>query len=169
MDVQIFIKPLRKPIYLAILIVLTLFFFSLFLIVQIYFTPEYKAQPKLIFLVLKPKDYFLLIIFAFLVAFNFVLSIYNLKFKNNLDKTKSLIQNLPAIFSSLFAGTIATTLCVTCLVSLLSFLGTGAAFGLTIFSLKYKTWLVYGNFIFLGILTFYNLKKLKKNEKECNC
>ncbi|BCX15755.1 MAG: hypothetical protein KatS3mg097_647 [Candidatus Parcubacteria bacterium] len=164
----------KRPVYLISWIFLTFIFVTFFIIVQIYFTPDYRANPELIFLVLKPKDYFLLTTFAFLIALNFVLSVYTFRLTNKIfDSSKSLIQNIPAVFSSLFTGIIATAFCTSCLVSVLSFLGTSTAFGLTLFSLKYKSWIILGNFIFLILLTFYNLKNISKivnkNEKECNC
>jgi len=170
MNVQILLKVFQKPKYLISLIVLTIFLLAFFILIQIYFTPEYKTQPQLIFLVLKPKDWFLLILFVFLVALNFVLSFHNWSLTNKFfDTGKSLIQNISAIFSSLFTSIAATTFCTSCLVSVLSFLGTSTAFGLAIFSLKYKSWIVFGNFTFLGLLTFYNLKRVERNEKKCNC
>lgn len=154
----------KKPIYLISLILLTLIFLSFFLIVQIYFTPEYRAQPKLIFLVLKPKDYLLLITFAFLIAFNLIISVIKIK-----KVYFSVSGGVASLFSSLLAGIVATAFCSSCLSALFSFLGTTSALGLTFFFLKYKTWIILGNFLFLGLLTFYNLKSLSKDEKECNC
>lgn len=154
---------LQQKFFLMIFILITAFFFGLFILLPIFIIPGNNLELQLSLYVL--KDYILLFLLAVLLALNFVLQIFCIKYRRRCNVSQTVITGSVSWLPGFFAALIGTASCASCLFPLFALFGLGA--GSVLFVLKYQIYFVGGAVIITLVALYFVAKKILNICKSC--
>lgn len=150
--------------YVFFFLSFALFFFALFVFIPVVTTPGNTLVFQLS--IFRAQDYFLMILLALLVGFNFSMNIFAWrKLKQSANISQSAASGATAGFGGAFAAIVGTATCASCLAFLFGIVGLGI--GSVAFVLKYQTFFLLGAIALVLLSLYFTARKVNRHCASC--
>lgn len=139
-------KVLEKKNYIIAFIAMVLFFFSIFILMPVFFIPANTLSTQLT--IFRVKDYALLILLSTLASLLIVMQAFSYKHAKQCSPGKAVVGSGSAIVAAL----VGTASCASCLIAVFGLLGLGI--GAVSLLIKYQ-WIIVSIGIGLILISLY--------------